>query len=420
MGFSERLRGKDAVLTGNFLILMITWVLMYSTEPVADTFSSKYFVSLGATPFLLSTMFFAGSLAVAFVQIPGGYLADKNGRKWLITTMSFGLSLSYLIFVLAPTWEFVVLGLVVQNLCLIYQPALNAIMLDSLEPGKRATGMNFQSVIMNLISIPAPLIAGIIVLVNGQYLSPQSDFGMRIAYSIVLIAYLVASSLRFRLNETLPANENGSRPQIIRAFREYGKTVRESWQVWNKIPRSAYYIFWTTVGTVGIVNACQIYLVLYATNVLKITGAQFAIASAFMLLSPVLPALWMGFRMDVSERKRYLVLGYILYVPAMVLFVFANFYLLLISFFLLGLGNILRSNTAQVLLGDLVPREHRGKAVGCLQFFMYFAQAFVYLLVGFLYSYVSPWLPFALLAAMAIPLGLVVIFKIKEPKIKEF
>jgi MFS transporter, DHA1 family, tetracycline resistance protein len=419
MGISDRLRGENAVLSGNFLLLMITWVLMYSTQPIGDTFSSKYYVSLGASPFLLSVMFFVGSLAVAFVQFPGGYLADKNGRKWIITTMSFGMALGYIFFILAPSWEFIVVGMVVQNLSLIYQPALLAMMIDSLAPGKRGTGMNFQSIIMGLISIPAPLIAGAIVLVGGQYVSPQSNFGMRIAYTIVLVAYLAAATLRIGLKETLPANGNSTRPQITKAFRNYGKIVRESWAIWKKLPRSAYYILWTTVPTVSIVTACQIYLVLYATDVLKITGAQYAIAAAFMLLSPILPALWIGFRMDTTGRKRFLVLGYLMYIPAMLLFVFANFYLLLVAFFLLGLGNMLRSNSSQVLLGDLVPREHRGKAVGSLQFFMYLAQAFGYLLVGFLYSYVASWLPFALLAAISVPLTFVVVQKISEPKLKE-
>ncbi len=419
MGLSERLRGKNAVLTGNFLVLLITWVLMYSTQPIADTFSSKYFVSLGATPFILSVMFFLGSLATAFVQFPGGYLADKNGRKWLIATMTFGLAIGYLFFVLAPSWEFVVLGLVIQNLCMIYQPALLAMMLDSLEPAKRGIGMNFQSVVLGIISIPAPLIAAALVLVNGQYVSPQSNFGMRIAYSIVLAAYLAAALLRVKLTETLPSNGNSYRPNITQAFRNYRKIIKESWQVWSQVPRAAYYILWSTVGTVSIVSACQIYLVLYATDVLKITGAQYAIAAVFMLLSPALPALWAGFRMDIKGRKRYLLLGYLLYIPAMLLFVVANFYLLLIAFFLLGLGNMLRSNSAQVLLGDLVPREHRGKAVGCLQFFMYLTQAFVYLLVGFLYSYVATWLPFVLLAATSVPFILVVLLKISDPTIKE-
>ena len=419
MGLVEQLRGKNAVLSGNFLVLIITWILMYSTQPIPDTYSSLYYLSLGATPFLLSVMFFVGSLAIAFVQFPGGYLADKNGRRWLIATMSFGLALGYIFFIFAPSWQFIVLGMVLQNFCLLYTPALMAMMLDSLEPSKRGTGLNFQSVLMSLISLPAPLIAAALVLVNGEYVSPQSDFGMRIAYTIVLVAYLVAAALRIKLKETLPPNGETSRPKILLAFREYPKVIRESWQVWGKVPKSAFYLFLTTIGINSLVAGCQIFFVIYATNVLKITGSQYAIVMAFMYLSIAIPGILAGFRMDIKGRKRFLVLGYVLYIPAMLLFVFANFYLLLVAFSLFGLGNMLRVNSSQVLLGDLIPRELRGKAVGFLQFFLYLAQAIAFLIVGFLYSFVAPWLPFVLLAAAAVPLGLVVVFKISDPKIKE-
>ena len=93
--------------------------------------------------------------------------------------------------------------------------------------------------------------------------------------------------------------------------------------------------------------------------------------------------------------------------------------MLLVSFSLLGLANVLEANGAQALLGDLIPREKRGKAVGYLQFFMYLTQAFAYLLVGFLYSYVATWVPFLLLAVVAFPLGMVVALKISDPKFKE-
>lgn len=120
MRFSERLRGENAVLTGNFLLLLITWILMNATSPIASTFSSKYYVSLGASPFVLSMMFFVSSLAIAFVQLPGGYLADQHGRKWLVAVMTFGLTFGYLFFVFAPSWQWIAIGLVVQNLCMIY------------------------------------------------------------------------------------------------------------------------------------------------------------------------------------------------------------------------------------------------------------------------------------------------------------
>lgn len=419
MGLSNQLRGKNAVLSGNFLILIISWILMYSTQPIPDTYSSLYYLSLGATPFLLSVMFFAGSLAIAFVQFPGGYLADKHGRRWIIATMSFGLALGYLFFIFAPSWHFIILGMILQNLCCVYTPALMSMMLDSLDPDKRGIGFNFQAVLTSLIMLPAPLIAAVLVLVDGEYLSPQSDFGMRIAYSIVLVAYIIAAFLRLKLKETLVSNGENASPNILQAFRDYPKVVRESWHVWSKVPKSAYYLFLTTIGINGIVSGCQIFFVIYATEILKITGSQYAIIMVFMYLSIALPVLLVGFKMDTMGRKRFLIFGYLLYIPAMLLFVVADFYILLVAFFLFGLGNMLRVNSSQVLLGDLIPRELRGKAIGFLHFFLYLTQALIYLLAGFLYSYVSPQLPFLLLAAISLPLALIVFFKISEPKIKQ-
>lgn len=419
MGLSNQLRGKNAVLSGNFLILIISWILMYSTQPIPDTYSSLYYLSLGATPFLLSVMFFAGSLAIAFVQFPGGYLADKHGRRWIIATMSFGLALGYLFFIFAPSWHFIILGMILQNLCCVYTPALMSMMLDSLDPDKRGIGFNFQAVLTSLIMLPAPLIAAVLVLVDGEYLSPQSDFGMRIAYSIVLVAYIIAAFLRLKLKETLVSNGENASPNILQAFRDYPKVVRESWHVWSKVPKSAYYLFLTTIGINGIVSGCQIFFVIYATEILKITGSQYAIIMVFMYLSIALPVLLVGFKMDTMGRKRFLIFGYLLYIPAMLLFVVADFYILLVAFFLFGLGNMLRVNSSQVLVGDLIPRELRGKAIGFLHFFLYLTQALIYLLAGFLYSYVSPQLPFLLLAAISLPLALIVFFKISEPKIKQ-
>lgn len=413
MNLSGRLGGKDSFLVGNFLLLIISWVLMYSTEPIPDTYSSLYYLSLGATPFLLSVMFFVGSLAIAFVQFPGGYLTDSHGRRWLIVTMSFGLALGYLFFIFAPSWQFIVLGMIVQNLCLIYQPALLAMMIDSLSPDNRGAGFNFQSVVTNLVSLPAPLIAGALVLVF------RFDLGMRIGYSIVLVAYLFAAALRVRLKETLSSTGNTERPRIADAFRNYRRCVRESWLVWRAVPRSAFHVFISSTLMNALVTGCQIYFVLYATSVLKISLSQWAGVMAFMFLSISLPAILIGRSMDAVGRKRFLVLGYLMHVPAMLLLINADFYRLLLAFFLYGLGHMLQVNSSQVILGDLVPRELRGKAVGCIQFFLYLTQAFAYLLIGFLYSYVSPSFPFLLLALASIPLAVYVALKVFEPAVKE-
>jgi MFS family permease len=72
-----------------------------------------------------------------------------------------------------------------------------------------------------------------------------------------------------------------------------------------------------------------------------------------------------------------------------------------------------------VLMGDLIPRNLRGTATGCIQFFMYLSQGLLQILVGFLYAFVSPQLPFLLLAVVAVPFAMLVMFKVSEPTVKE-
>jgi len=167
------------------------------------------------------------------------------------------------------------------------------------------------------------------------------------------------------------------------------------------------------------VVSCQTYFVVYATSILNITTEQWAIVVTIQYLSIAIPVIIAGLSMDKIGRKRFLILGYVLYVPGMLLFINANFSMLILAFFFFGLGNLLQLNSYQVLIGDLIPRGLRGTVTGCIQFFMYIAQAIFQITIGFLYAFVSPQLPFLLLAAAAIPLSIFVFLKIYEPIIKE-
>ena len=398
-------------------MLTITWVFMFFALPIPNTYAGLYYRELGATDFVLSVIGFAGSIALALVQFPGGYLADKHGRRWLVFTMTFGVALFSIFFVIAPSWHFIVLGIMLQNFCLLYQPALFAIMLDSLSPENRGAGLTIQAVITNLVSLPASIIAGFLILTY------QLDMGMRIAYSIVTVAYFAAAVLRYRLKETLPSNGETRRPSMLDAFREYPRAVKESMQVWSKVPKSVFHLFLSNGVVSSLVVGCGTYFLVYATDVLGLEKFQWAIVMAFMSLSVAIPAILAGLWMDKFGRKSFLIIGYLCYLPAMVIFVFANvyvtFYMLLVAFFFYGMGQMLTSSGYQSILGDLTPRELRGKVVGCSQFFIYLSQAFTQLLIGFLYSYVWKPLPFLMLAIGALPIAMLVSFKVFESATRE-
>jgi DHA1 family tetracycline resistance protein-like MFS transporter len=413
MKFSSLFRGNSAALRGNFLLITVSWIILFAAQPIPDTYASLFYLNLGADAFMLSIIGFIGSIAVALVQFPGGYLADKHGRRWLIVSMTFGLAVGSLFFVFAPSWQFIIIGLLIQNVCSIYGPALMAMVIDSLPPENRGAGFSFQSVITTLVLLPAPLIA--------QYLVATFNFnsGMRIAYTIVAMAYFVIAILRIKLKETLPSTGKSEKPSFIKALRFYPKSVREGIYVWRKVPKSAFNLFLAIIVINGLVVSCQTYFVVYATSILKVSLGQWAIVVAFRYLSIAVPGILAGLSMDVMGRKRFLILGYLLYVPGMLLFVNADFNMLLVAFFFFGLGNLLQLNSYQVLMGDLVPRGLRGTVTGCSQFFMFLMQAILQIIIGLLYAFVSPQLPFILLASAAIPLSIFVFWKVYEPIIKE-
>jgi len=413
MKLSSLFRGESAVLRGNFLILTLSWAIMYFAGPIPQTYASLYYLSLGADEFLLAVIAFAGSIALAFVQFPGGYLADKHGRRWIVATMTYGLAVGAFFFIVAPSWHFIMLGMIIQSVCAIYGPALMAMVIDSLPPENRGKGYTFQWIVTSLVLLPAPLIAEYLVFAFNL------DLGMRIAYTIVMVAYFATATLRLKLKETLPPTDAGSRPKLLEALREYPKAVRESIGVWHKLSKSAFYLFLATITLNGVVMSCYTYFVVYATSVLGITESQWALVMAFMYLSVAVPGIIAGLKMDTKGRKTFLILGYLLYAPGMLLFVTADFNMLLLAFFLYGLGNTLQLTSYQVLLGDMIPKNLRGTANGCIQFFMYLVQGILQLVIGFLYAFVAPQLPFLLLAATAVPLAVFIAFKVSEPEVKE-
>ncbi len=413
MRLSKLFRGDQAVLRGNFLLITITWIIMFFAIPIPDTYASLYYLHLGADELLLSIMAFTSSIAVALVQFPGGYLADKHGRRWLIITMTIGIAVGSLFFVFAPSWHFIMIGLLIQNICSMYGPALMAMVMDSLPPQNRGAGFSFQSVITTLVLLPAPIIAQYLVVTF------EFDLGMRIAYSITTIAYFIIAIVRLKLKETLPQTDETVKPNFIDALKNYPKAVKEGIYVWRKVPKSAYNLFWSIIIVNGLVISCQTYFVVYATSVLHISLEQWATVIAFRYLTIAIPAILAGFSMDTLGRKRFLIIGYLLYIPGMLLFVNADFNILLIAFFFFGLGNLLQLNSHQVLMGDLVPKNLRGTVTGCLQFFMFIMQGIMQIIIGVIYVYVSPQLPFIIFALSMAPISIFVYKRIQEPKKRE-
>jgi MFS family permease len=414
MKFVEKLRNEFFFVRGNYLILVVSWILMdFANELPGPYYGPFVIYDLGATEAILGFIGFASIIALALVQFPGGYLADRYGRRWLISTLTFGVAFSMLFFVFAPSWELILVGAIIQNFCLLYQPALFAMLSDSTPAEKRGMAFSLTTLIGNVATTPAPIVAGIIITVFTR------PIGMRIAYGMVFSLYLSAAILRSKLTETIKTEEK-IRPRDLVA--SYPRAIRESVSVWKTVPRSMYFLLIANLVAMFGLSMGQLFFSVYAVEgektVLNISLFDWALVMSALFLAMIFSAIPVGRLIDKVGRKFPLLLSHVILVPAVLLFVYGDLPRLFIAMPLFGLGQLLFFSSFASLQTDLVPRENRAKVIGFSQFVGYILAGFGMLAGGILYS-VSRQLPFLLMILFLAPSFLIIFFSVHEPEKRE-
>ncbi len=403
------MRGAFSFAHGNVLILMAVWAITDFASFLPDTYYSLYAEALGASAFLLGIIVSVSSFVMAFLQLAGGYWADKYGRKLLIEGMSFGRALIFLIFATAPTWHFILLGEILLGISTISQPALTAILADSLPPEKRGLGYSL-TIVAGATSILSPLVAGYL------YLTYNLVIGMRIAYLIVSLCWFLSGLLFLRLTETLKAEKQVS---VKDAISQNPKAFKECLSVWKLVPKPMINLLLVFTPAMFFVRMCIPYYVLYANHILQIGAFQWALLqmwSSIMFYASVIPV---GKLVDVIGRKKPLLLSSIFFAFGLLLFLHGDVPRLYVFFALSAIGNALIFTAYPSLQADLTSRELRGKVIGFTNFLDCILASGALLIGGFLYDNVSSMTPFLLqLSAMIITTVATVLF-IREPKIKE-
>lgn len=414
MNIGARLHKEFSFVHGNYLILVLSWILMDFASEMPSLYYGPFIIyDLGATASILGLIGFIQIMALAAVQFPGGYLADRYGRKWLISTMTFGVSLSFIFYVLAPSWHWLLIGAIIGSFCLIYQPALMAMIADSTPPEKRGMAFSLTTLIGNVATTPAPIVAGILVTMYTRAI------GMRISYSIVVILYFSAAVLRSKLKETIKTEEK-IRPRDLLA--SYPQAIKESTAVWKTVPRSMFFLFISNLLITFAISLCQLFFAVYAVegeeSVLNLTQIEWAIVQTLLFITMIVAAIPIGKIVDKIGRKIPLLLAHVTLVPGILFFIYGNFSVLLIAMPLIGITQLLFFSSFFSLQTDLVPREKRAKVIGFSQFASYILMALGMLLGGIIYS-LNPQLPFLLMFAAIVPSSLIIAFVVHEPAKRE-
>jgi MFS family permease len=282
---------------------------------------------------------------------------------------------------------------------------------DSLPAEKRGMGFSIVMLIASVSTTPSPAVAGLL----------RANFGlmdgMRIAYVIVVVLFLIAAFFRFFfLKETVVT---GSRPRLHEIFQSYPTALKESFGVWKKVPRSMLYLFLSfSVATFGFA-ATGLFTVVYATQELLIDEVAWAFLLAILPITTILLALPMGKLVDKIKRKTPILVATLVFGLAMWFFVNGDLTRVALALILLGAGQVMMNAAFGALQTDLTPREQRGKVSGFINFANYIVMAGGSFLGGVLYEHVAPQAPFWLAIACVPVSFLLMLVLVKEPEKRE-
>jgi MFS family permease len=411
------LKNEFAFVSGNYLVLIVSWMLMDIGMEMPVPYFQQYVYALGGDifPMALGIIGFANFFIMAFVAVPGGFLADKFGRRWLITTMTFGGALSFLFFALAPfwqitqSWHLILIGTIIQSLCLIYQPALFAMVQDSIPPDRRGVGLSIANMIQGTMNTPGTVIGGILVITLGLVV------GMQAVYVTIMSLFIVAAIWRLRLKETMVKTEKIRFKYFIS---HYPQAIKESLRVWKVVPSTVLYLFIVQVISMFAIALITVINAIYARDVLNISQNEWFLTYIPMLLTMMVVSYPIGKIIDKIGMKIPLLVSPFLLIASMLLFINGNILIVTISMILFGLVNMLIMSAGMALSACLVEPKNRGKIAGGINFVGYILTGIGMLIGNLLYN-LSPQLPIYMTIAGAIPMILIISFRIPEPKKEE-
>lgn len=402
----SKVKKEFSFLRGNLLVLIISYMLFRVSGGLTSSYYPLYVRELGASPLVIGLISSLGSLVVGLMRIPGGYFADRFGRKRIIVVFTFVAAFSYLIFAAAPDWKYIVLGTIVLNMSFVYFPALNALEADSIPEESRGIGYSATQMLPHITSIGAPLVSAYFITRFGLVT------GIRFSYILAGVFVFASAVVRhYWLKETLSDPESFQMSQLSNVFSESLSSIIG---VWKDMPRNVSFF-----AVALLIHGLQMPILnnfhpLYATDIVGVSESQWGQFNSISMLISLVLALPIGRLIDRLGRKKGIMFYFLFSIPTLwFLIISRGFTQHLVVIMLFALSNTFFPAFA-ALQADMIPKESRGRILGSLWTLRNFAMIPSATIGGFLYEY-NPAAPFVFAFGLqAVAMGIIAL-KVKTP-----
>src|SRR5689334_13887662 len=158
-------------------------------------FLPKYLEALGATTPIIGLFGTAEDFFDACYQYPGGFIADRFGRRRGFLIFITLAALGYVVYLFSTSWPFLFVGLaLVMAWQSMASPAIFAVIGDSLPRERRAMGFTLQSILKRVPVVIAPIVGGTLIASMG--LVKGVHIGLYITLALAAVTFVLALKLR--------------------------------------------------------------------------------------------------------------------------------------------------------------------------------------------------------------------------------
>jgi MFS family permease len=277
----------------------------------------------------------------------------------IIALAGYLSSLTMMLYIFAPSWEWIALGALLQGFMVFQFPPSSAILADSMEPKSRGMGVATMATLANTFSMFSPYVAGIVLVIYGD------NYGMRIIYTLLVITIAFNSTVILKfLRETATIEKSETKLNLLNILKEAYSGIPK---LIGNMPRSvkALGVF---LGMGFISNAVAApFWVVYIIEELGLSKIDWGLILLVESVFKTILTIPCGLIADrFSKTKTLIVAVFFSLVSLPSLILADNFVHVLVIRMVVGLAGALFLPASTALMADYVPRDLRGRVMAAI------------------------------------------------------
>jgi MFS family permease len=348
-------------------------------EELWKKFLPKYLEALGASVPVIGLFGTAEDFFDAIYQYPGGWIADRFGRRRAFQTFLALACVGYLIYLFGYSWPLVFLGLAFA-MCWqsMASPAMFAVIGDALPPAKRAMGFSIQSILKRVPIVIAPIIGGIIIARHGIVAGTHAG---------LVFTLVIAAVTLFLIQLMTIAHESHRSINIL--------------GVWSSLNRNLKRLLVSDIFIRTCEGMADVLVIIYVTNVLHVSTARFGTLLAVLFATTLIIYVPAAKAADRVGRRPFIIATFSAFALYPLAIIAAHDFIGLVIAFIVGGLREIGEPARKAMIVDSANPQLRARTVGLYYLMRSFAVTPAAAVGGLLWKF-TPQTPFLIAGVFGI------------------